>query len=122
MAHAARADLDGALADCDTATLLLEGPSAGHAQNGLFLAAAGLLDEALAEYQRALDADPAFVPAYFSRACALSLAESQGTIAADLERAIAAVPQYRQLAAITPELAWAREHVPAVRRLFDADD
>jgi len=40
----------------------------------------------------------------------------------DLERAIAAVPQYRQLAAITPELAWAREHVPADRRLFGADD
>ncbi|HEY7250155.1 MAG TPA: CHAT domain-containing protein [Methylomirabilota bacterium] len=121
-AHAARADLDGALADCDTAILLLEAPSAGHAQKGLFLAAAGLLDEALAEYQRAMDADPAFVPAYFSRACALSLAETEGTIVADLERAMAAVPQYRHLAAIAPELGWAREHVPAVRRLLGGTD
>ncbi|HEY7204573.1 MAG TPA: CHAT domain-containing protein [Methylomirabilota bacterium] len=121
-AHAVRADLDGALADCDTAILLLEAPSAGHAQKGLFLAAAGLLDEALGEYQRAIDADPAFVPVYFSRACALSLAETEGTIVADLERALAAVPQYRQLAAIAPELDWARQHVPAVRRLLGADD
>src|SRR4030095_13476887 len=77
MAHATRAELDGALADCDTAILLLAAPSAGHAQKGLFLAAAGLLAEALAEYQRALAADPAFVPASFSRTCALQLAERE---------------------------------------------
>jgi hypothetical protein len=40
---------------------------------------------------------------------------------ADLERAMAAVPQYRHLAAIAPELGWAREHVPAVGRLLGVD-
>jgi tetratricopeptide (TPR) repeat protein/CHAT domain-containing protein len=110
--------IDRAFSDCETAILLLPDPSPAHTQKGYFLAAVGELELAQLEYQRAIEANPEFIQAYFSRACALSMLETAATIFEDLRHAIDKFPSYRQLAALAPELKWARDSVPGVRELL----
>ena len=119
MSKAALEDIDGAFADIDTAILLLPDPAPAFAQKGYFMAAVGQLDAALTEYERAIVANPAFVQTYFSRACALSLSETPGTILEDLKRAVTTQPQFVMAARMSPELEWARVHVPGVNELLE---
>jgi tetratricopeptide (TPR) repeat protein len=110
--------IDRCLQDCDAAILLLPDPALGYTQKGYFLAACGELDRALEEFDRALAANAGLAQIYFSRACALSMNENPGTMVEDLRTAIAAQPQFRLLAIMTPELEWARTNVEEVRRLL----
>jgi tetratricopeptide (TPR) repeat protein/CHAT domain-containing protein len=117
--YIAMRDGEKAFDDCETALLLSEDQSAPYTQKGYLLAAHGMLDDALEALAKALEVNPDFKQAYFTRACAFSLNERSGTILDDLRRAIDSQPQFRLLALASPELEWARQHVPGLSALLE---
>jgi len=78
-------------------------------------------DRAIQDYDQALELRPQYALAHYNRACAYSFKQEIDSIAEDLEKAVALDLSYKEQSKTDPDLAWARENIPEVRRLLGLD-
>jgi tetratricopeptide (TPR) repeat protein len=86
-----------------TATPTPIGPQVYH-EAGLDYRAAGLVDEAIEAFDRALEADPEFAPAYLERAIIYLLRDDPDAALADIQASIHADPENATAHALLAEL------------------